>query len=359
MLSLRISLCLFGLAFAAAGQGARQFDISGNNVWTDTGIDLKPGDTINVTATGSLQYPDAQQACGPEGLPRGWKDLMRQLPLNDAGRGSLLGRIGDSAAARPFLLGAKAEHKAPIAGRLFLGLNQGSSDHPDGSYQVTVERIAGTAPAAAQNIRLPVFTQQMLDSIPVRVQDPMGNPGDRVNFIIVGPQTAVESAFKGAGWVTVDRSKKDAVLKGLVSSLSKEAYVTMPMSELMLFGRAQDYGYAQGDPIKVVASRHHLRLWKAPFTTGRQTVWAGAGTHDTGFDRDRRNNGITHKIDPNTDDERDYIGQSLQQTGLVLKLDYMRAANAFETAKTATGEEFRTDGRTLIIYLQPDSAAGY
>lgn len=339
---------------AASGQGARQFDLSGSAVWTDAGIDLKPGDTIKVTATGSFQYPDAQQACGPEGLPRGWKDLIRQLPLNEAGRGSLVGRIGDSAAARAFLLGAKAEHKAPIAGRLFLGINQGSSEQPTGSYHVTVEVAPAAAQPAPQNVRLPVFTQRMLDSIPVRVQDPLGNPGDRVNFIIVGSKTAVESAFKGAGWVTVDRTKRDAVLRGFVASMSKEAYVTLPMSELMLFGRVQDYGLAQGDPLRVVASRHHLRLWKAPFTADGQTVWAGAGTHDIGFDRDRRNNGITHKIDQNTDLEREYIGQSLQQTGLVVKLDYMRAARAFETAETATGEEFRTDGRTLIVYLQPD-----
>ena len=62
----------------------------------------------------------------------------------------------------------------------------------------------------------------------------------------------------------------------------------MPMSQLELFGRVQDFGYAQADPLRVVASRHHFRIWKTPFTAGGETVWAGAGTHDIGFDKDNR-----------------------------------------------------------------------
>jgi hypothetical protein len=81
----------------------------------------------------------------------------------------------------------------------------------------------------------------------------------------------------------------------------------------------------------------------------------GAGTHDVGFDRDQRNNGITHKIDPNTDGERDYIRDNLTQTGMVVKTDYITPADPITKARTATGEEFTSDGRTLLIYLSGDS----
>jgi hypothetical protein len=80
-------------------------------------------------------------------------------------------------------------------------------------------------------------------------------------------------------------------------------------------------------------------------------VWAGAGTHDIGFDRDQRNNGITHKIDPQTDGERDYIADSLMQTGMVVKALYMTPTDPVREAKTATGSSFTSDGRTLLIYL--------
>ncbi len=345
---------LSAIATAAFAQ-SKQFEISGASIWTDTGIDLKPDDTMKINATGSLQYIGAKP-CGPEGLQRGWMDLIRQLPNNEAGRGALIGRVTDSPAARPFLIGPRSERKSVVAGRLFIGVNQSASDHPTGSYQVSVERVAGPAQVSLEKVQLPVFTEALLNQIPVRVEDAEGTQGDRVNFVIVGTQNRVESAFRAAGWVTVDKTKKDALLRGLLGSLSKEAYVTMPMSELTLFGRTQDYGYAQGDPVRVIASRHHFRLWKAPFTVDGQTVWAGAGTHDIGFDRDQRNGNLTHKIDPDTDSEREYIGQSLQQTGLVAKLDYLRAAKAVEEAKTAHGEAFHSDGRTLIIYLQPDNS---
>jgi hypothetical protein len=75
--------------------------------------------------------------------------------------------------------------------------------------------------------------------------------------------------------------------------------------------------------------------------------------HDIGFDRDQRNNGITHKIDPNSDSERDYIRDSLVQTGLVIKTEYMTPADPVLSAKTATGSEFTSDGRTLLVYLAP------
>ncbi len=156
--------------------------------------------------------------------------------------------------------------------------------------------------------------------------------------------------------ISVDRTAKDALLRGILATLSKEAYVTMPMSELMLFGRAQDFGYAQADPVRVIASRHHFRIWKAPFQIGGQTVWAGAGTHDVGFDRDRRNNGVTHKIDPDTDKERDFIRDNLQQTGMVLKTAYLTPKDPVTKAKTATGAEFNSDGRTLLVYLAGETS---
>jgi hypothetical protein len=44
----------------------------------------------------------------------------------------------------------------------------------------------------------------------------------------------------------------------------------------------------------------------------------------------------------------------MQQTGNVAKLEYMTPASTVTRAKTAHGEEFHSDGRTLVIYLLPD-----
>jgi hypothetical protein len=328
----------------------KQLDLQPTDGWVDTGIDLAAGDSVKITATGQLQYSNARQANGPEGLPRGYSDLIRVMQLNSAGRGALIGRIGSDAADWPFLIGPQLTNTAPTAGRLFVAINQSSQDQATGSYHVTIARTAAAAKAQA-NVTVPPFPQSLIDQIPRRVTDPSGTPGDRVNFVLIGSQEQVQSALKTAGWVVVDRTKTEAVLDGIFSSLSMESYVTMPMSELWLFGRPQDFGYAQADPLKVVASRHHFRLWKAPFTLQRQTVWAGAGMHDVGFDRDQRNNGITHKIDPDSDNERDYIRDSLVQTGLVVKTDYITPTDPVLKANTATGSPYTSDGRTLLVYF--------
>lgn len=343
----------------AKDQGGSHFVLSGKTQWLDTNIDVQPGDALRFTATGSLQYP-ASKTNGPEGLGRSWKDLLRVFPLNEAGRGALIGRIGSSDAARPFLIGPAHEMRAPIAGRLYLGVNQTTDDAPSGSFDVNINRTAAPAaktdPKAAPPAPIVKLQQSFLDKIPARVIDAEGTPGDRVNFLIVGSEDKVRSVLESAGWVKVDRSVKDTAVRAVLASLSKEAYTTLPMSVLTLFDRPQDYGYAQADPLRVVASRHHFRIWKAPFALDGQTVWAGAGTHDIGFDRDQRNNKITHKIDPDVDSERDYIAQSLQQTGQVALLDYMTPTQTVREAKTAHGEAFHSDGRTLVVYLQPDTS---
>jgi len=369
MLTAVLALLLSGQALAEKAPAAAQTEKTGpqpvevqvaaDRPWTDTAIDLKAGETLQIAAKGTLQYSNLQSA-GPEGLKRGWMDSIRILPVNEAGRGALIGRIGDDSAARPFLVGAKREFKAPIAGRLFLGINQQDGDKSEGSYTVTIVRIAApeTRPADADAIKkMPLLTQDLLNQVPLRVADAAGNPGDRTNFIIVGSEEQVRSALEAAGWVKVDSSVTDSVLRAALATISHQAYVTVPMSPLMLFGRIQDYGFAQADPVRVVMSRHHFRIWKAPFTLGNRTVWIGAGTHDIGLERDQRNGKMTHKIDPQTDGERDYIGQSLKETGQVAKLDYMTPANPVKEAKTATGGSFSSDGRTIVIYLQPDTAA--
>jgi hypothetical protein len=131
----------------------------------------------------------------------------------------------------------------------------------------------------------------------------------------------------------------------------------MPMSPLYLFGRPQDYGWAHAEPIKVVASRNHLRVWKAQFQVDGQTLWVGAATHDIGFERDERNDGITHKIDPDVDLERDYVEKTLLATGLVAEVTHILPANPLKEARTATGGSFHSDGRVLTLKLNESAGS--
>jgi hypothetical protein len=338
---------------------AKELDVDAAQQWIDSGLDLRAGDSLQFTSTGTLTIASNKnnKNPGPDGAPRGFRDLLKSYPVNEAGQGALIGRIGSSDAAVPFLIGATRQFQSPRAGRLFLSVNKSTNDTPDGSFHVTISFITrGPENPPAANYQLPEITVAMVDRIPRRVTDAQGNAGDNTNFMVIGPEQKVLDTFAAAGWVKVDREKKDAVVHTIVATLTKQAYVELPMSELTLFGRVQDYGLAHAVPIQVVAQRHHLRLWKAPFQADGQEVWVGAATHDIGFDRDNRNNGITHKIDPNVDDERDFVSNSLNETGLVAKISYVIPTQASKEAKTATGATFHSDGRMLIVHLIPAAA---
>jgi len=342
---------------ALAQTSATELDVSSKDAWVDTGLDLRPGDKLTISATGTLKVRNGKSTSSvtAAGANRGFRDLIKAYPVNEAGQGALIGRIGSSDTATPFLVGVSKNWTSPRVGRLFLGINKSGNDAPDGAFHVKMEFTSrGAEVSAAPTAPLPSkVTVEMIDRIPRRVVDSQGNAGDNTNFVILGDEKKVLAAFEAAGWVQVDRDKNDAILHGVLSVLNKQAYVELPMSELTLFGRVQDYGLAHAEPIAVVAQRHHLRLWKAPFTAEGQELWVGAATHDIGFDRDQRNNGVTHKIDPDVDLEREFVAQSLDETGLVAGLSYLVPAQPSKDARTATGATFHSDGRMLIIQLAP------
>jgi len=258
--------------------------------------------------------------------------------------------------AQPFLLGVHHDVITPVGGKLSIGINQTADDTGDGTYTVHIEIFAADPHAdyrvARQVSNIPGVDADLFSKIPRRIADKQGDPGDMVNFLIIGSESAMQKVFTSAGWVKVDTDVRDAVLHGILESISKESYLTMPMSPLFLFGRSQDYGWAHAEPIKVVASRNHLRIWKAPFDVQGQTLWVGAATHDTGFERDNRNNGLTHKIDPDIDLERDYVEKTLASTGLVSETAHILPSDALKEARTATGGSFHSDGRVLILKLE-------
>ncbi len=82
-----VRLILFSLiGLTSVSAQIQELELQPDGGWVDTGIDLKPGDAVHITATGQLQYSTAAQDNGPEGLPRGFADVLRVMQVNDAGR---------------------------------------------------------------------------------------------------------------------------------------------------------------------------------------------------------------------------------------------------------------------------------
>jgi LssY C-terminus len=349
-----------------------QIDVDASKQWVDTKIDLRAGAQLRLTATGTIAYPPDKKhpdghTFGPDGLVRGFGDLIHEYAVSDAGHGSLIGRLGDDNVAQPFALGASADYEAPVAGRLFLGINQSLRDAESakGNFQVKIVVLdPGLSTAATMAIGgppetpVPEITPALLRKIPRRVSDPQGKAGDMVNILLVGRQERVVQVFTTAGWVSVDRSVQDAVLNAVIDSLEKKDYLTMPMSTLYLFDRPQDYGFAHAEPVRVAMSRNHLRVWKSPYLVDGRPLWCVAATHDIGFERDERNNKVTHKIDPAIDGEREYVNDTLSRTGLVVQRAHVLPADPLTAASTATGGSFHSDGRILVLVLKDANSTG-
>jgi hypothetical protein len=349
---------------ASSHKSSYTMEVSGSKQWMDTNIDLRRGEKLQIAAEGKITYAKGNHF-GPAGIPRSLADVIHEYAVPNGGHGELIGRLGSGDAAAAFEVGASATYTAPVAGRLFLGINQSMRDAAGatGSFQVKIEVLnqgLGTADATAvggpPETAMPAITPALLDSIPRRVADQNHNPGDMVNILIVGTEEEMVKAFTTAAWVQVDKSVESTVLSGLMATLEKKDYLTMPMSTLYLFDRSQDYGFAHAEPVRVIMSRNHLRVWKSPYQVNGRPLWCVAATHDIGFERDQRNNGVTHKIDPAIDGEREFVNQTLSGTGLVATRGHVVPTHPVTEAKTATGGGFHSDGRILVLALKSGGA---
>jgi LssY C-terminus len=410
----RISIVLLALA-TLASQVAAQSSPTGNEITiqlssakpsVDTGLDFHSGDLVKITASPAST---ASSACNPAGSSSA-PAATDALPLATALSGTLIARLHGQDST-PVLIGSERELKIEDASHLLLGMNYSGKPSCDGDVVVKIQKIPadsagketaqqvsrgqqlktqlGTAaqvfmqgqfglgknesggssavasgssattkttePAAVlktSDAPLDGDLRKKIDSLPRRVNDQFNNLGDMVNFVIVGSQKDVQAALDAATWHVADTSNTMAAINAAVQTYGSKDYLAMPMSTLFLFGRKQDFGYEMAEPIAMVASRHHFRIWKAPFTWKDHEVWVGAGTHDIGFAKDRRNNNVTHKIDPSVDGERDNIGISLQKTKLAKSMAYYLPPNPVQEAKNATGDGYHSDGRLLVVFLQ-------
>jgi len=406
-LSILLSATLLYACFYLQAQSAQptpqdiNVQISTVQVWTDTGIDFKEGDTLEITPATSPEMP-----CAATGkVSSSTQDV--NLPLPSAPAGSLIARLNPQTESI-FAVGKVTKLTVQEPSHLFLGWNVSKVPACQATASVKVRRTpassadasaspnrkdqlksqllnaaqvfmsgqfgVGKTDSSASNVAsnatsgeavtspepsalkisdtsLDASLRKLLDGLPRRVNDQFNNLGDMVNFVIVGSQKNVQAVLEAATWHVADTDNRKAILNAVLQTYDNKDYLAMPMSTLYLFGRKQDFGYEMAEPIAMVASRHHFRIWKAGSAWNGQEVWVGAGTHDIGFARDKRNNNVTHKIDPAVDGERDNIGISIQKTNKAKTFSYYLPPNPVQEAKNATGDGYHSDGRILVILL--------
>jgi hypothetical protein len=285
----------------------------------------------------------------------------RETVLQD---GTIQGVLGKDAAVGRMddlfdKLGSPGSQMEKVSGKA-LGKADTSIEYPAGTDLIlTLDQPLAidstSSPAAASEISpdLSDAVQKMLADAPNRAESKTRKPGDPLNLILVGNSDQILSAFKQAGWSEAERLDTKSAIGTVRAMASNQGYGQAPVSQLYLFGRAEDFAFEK--MLNTFLKRHHLRLWRAAVTTtdGRE-IWLGASTHDIGLDV--RPGVVSHAIDSDLDAERGKVGADLMVGGYVAAERLVTRPDPLSEGKTATGGTWKTDGQLLVIELKTPAA---
>ncbi|MGN6204635.1 LssY C-terminal domain-containing protein [Humibacter sp.] len=179
--------------------------------------------------------------------------------------------------------------------------------------------------------------------------------GDPINLALLGTQAQLETAMADAGWTRADPVTARSSWRIVTSTLLRRSYDEAPVSPLLLFGRQQDLAYQQevlGNPAK----RHHVRFWKCPddwrLPGGERADWLGAATFDRRVGLSLFTLQVTHKIDANTDIERDYVVGSVEKADASVHVGVIQDFSTGYHARNGGGDSIITDGNLPVVDLR-------
>jgi len=176
--------------------------------------------------------------------------------------------------------------------------------------------------------------------------------GDPVNLAVRGDESQVHAALLAGGWIRADDLSFRSALGIIKSTVLRRSYHRAPVSPLLLFGRQQDFAYQQevdGNPAK----RHHVRFWRAPdgwlLPGGIPVGWLAAGTFDRAVGFSLFTLQITHKIDENTDTERDHIVETVTRAEPAATVTVIKDFSTGYHSRNGGGDTIQTDGDLPIL----------
>ena len=192
---------------------------------------------------------------------------------------------------------------------------------------------------------------QILAIMPSRTTAPSnGRPSDLVNLMFVGSREQISEAFRAAGWTEAQASNMHSHIQGIRAFVEGRSSGSFPMSHLLLNDAEADMSWQKD--LNDMSKRHHIRIWKQPQMWDGQEVWAAAATRDIDFAYMHHGRAMTHRIDPNIDQERDKIAYDLAFTSYVDMLDWQERSSLPSVSRNGTGDLMNTDKRLAILRLR-------
>ena len=179
--------------------------------------------------------------------------------------------------------------------------------------------------------------------------------GDPVNLAARGTEDQVHAAMLQAGWSRADALDLRTGLAIVLNTLRRRSYPSAPVSPLHLFDRRQDFAYERqvsGSP----ARRHHVRFWRCPdgwlLPGGFAADWLAAATYDRSIGLSLFTLQVTHKIDEDTDVERDFVVGSVAAARSLVGVDVLERFSSGYHSRNGGGDRIRTDGHLPVLDLR-------
>jgi len=171
--------------------------------------------------------------------------------------------------------------------------------------------------------------------------------GDPFNVLLLGTETAIDSAFRSVGWIQAQKRSVKTVTREITAAIASRPAMNAPVSTQYFEGRPQDLAYELPGPN--VRIRHHIRIWLLDTLA---QVWVGAANKDVGVIFKPWEPQATHRIEPHIDHERDRVVHDLEASGCGDLLDYMTLPGAITEGRNAAGQKIVTDGRTAVVQMR-------
>jgi hypothetical protein len=202
-----------------------------------------------------------------------------------------------------------------------------------------------------------------LEALPCCTTNESGSKnGDPINLVIVGGLDDAFAALVRRGWSPTEQKWSGAIMKTMTSALSGDRYVNAPVSDLYLFGRAQDLALQKARD--TIHQRNHLRLWLSPMRYHDKPVWVGQISRDIGVRLTFHSPTFTtHKIDPDVDEARTALTEDMAYSQNLQKIGFVKGvgeAQQSAPSENLTTDPYFTDGyrQVLIFDQQPTSLSG-
>ena len=177
---------------------------------------------------------------------------------------------------------------------------------------------------------------------------------DPVNLAARGSEEQLHKVMDAAGWSLADDITPRSAWKMVTTVLRRKSYPNAPVSPAFLFGRKQDFAYQQ-EVDNNPNQRHHVRFWRCPkgwlLPGGHRVDWLAAGTYDRSIGLSLFTFQLTHRIDEDTDIERDYIIQTVQDSTEPVRVAILKDFSSGYHSRNGGGDSIRTDGDLPILEL--------